>query len=98
MTWDNRYRPLNEGETILSGDECLTDSHLGWQPATHDIGEKAPDPNYTAHRMYRRLLKQQCQNCGSATNGEEAWVDGQIWCHPCADKVDPNWAIMGLNK
>ena len=55
MPWDNRYRPLREGETILAGDECLTDSHLGWQPATHDIGGKAPDPNYTSHRMYRRL-------------------------------------------
>jgi hypothetical protein len=55
MTWDNRYRRLNEGETILPGDECLTDSHLGWQPAKYDIGGKAPDPAYTAHRMYRRL-------------------------------------------
>lgn len=56
MPWDNKYRPLREGETILAGDECLTDSHLGWQPATHDIGGKAPDPNYTSHRMYRRLI------------------------------------------
>lgn len=54
MTWDNRYRPLNEGETIIDGDECLTDSHIGWQPATHDIGGAAPNPNYTSHRMYRR--------------------------------------------
>jgi hypothetical protein len=55
MSWDNKYRPLREGETILAGDECLTDSHLGWQPATHDIGGKAPDPAYTSHRMYRRI-------------------------------------------
>jgi hypothetical protein len=55
VTWDNRYRPLQEGETIQAGDECLTDSHIGWQPAKHDIGGKAPDYNYTAHRMYRRL-------------------------------------------
>lgn len=26
-----------------------------------------------------------CQKCGVPTHGEEAWVDGQIWCHPCAD-------------
>lgn len=28
-----------------------------------------------------------CQKCGTATKGEEAWVDGQIWCHPCADEA-----------
>ncbi len=53
MTWDNAYRPLRKGETILSGDECLTDGHLGWQPA-NCVGEQAPDPHYTSHRMYRR--------------------------------------------
>lgn len=30
-----------------------------------------------------------CKKCGAATNGEEAYVDGQIWCHPCADSVSP---------
>jgi hypothetical protein len=55
MAWDHRYRMLNEGEIIREGDECLTDSYLGWQPAKHDIGGKAPDPAYTAHRMYRRI-------------------------------------------
>lgn len=33
--------------------------------------------------------KQRCQKCGCETKGEEAWVDGQIWCHPCADEVPP---------
>jgi hypothetical protein len=66
MPWDNRYRPLREGETILAGDECLTDSHLKWQPATHDIGGKAPDPNCTAHRMYRRMRDEH---------------EGEIWDH-----------------
>lgn len=27
-----------------------------------------------------------CQKCGSLTGGEEALVDGQTWCHPCADQ------------
>jgi hypothetical protein len=54
MAWDNRYRMLNEGEIIREGDEVLTDSHLGWQPAKHAIGQPAPCPYYTAHRMYRR--------------------------------------------
>jgi hypothetical protein len=59
MAWDNRYRILNEGETIRDGDECLTDSHLGWQPAKHDIGGKAPSPYYSSHRMYRRALERE---------------------------------------
>lgn len=54
MTWDSRYRPLKEGEIIREGDEYLTDSRLGWQPATHAIGGHAPNPSYTSHRMYRR--------------------------------------------
>jgi len=31
--------------------------------------------------------ERRCQKCGCVTGGEEAWVDGQIWCHPCADAV-----------
>lgn len=27
-----------------------------------------------------------CQKCGEPTKSEEALVDGQIWCHPCADE------------
>lgn len=27
-----------------------------------------------------------CQKCGNFTHGEMALVDGQIWCHPCADE------------
>jgi hypothetical protein len=55
MAWDTRYRPLKEGEIISGTDECLTDTHLGWQPVLHTAGKRAPDPAYTAHRMYRRL-------------------------------------------
>jgi hypothetical protein len=58
MAWDDRFRMLNEGETIRDGDECLTDIHLGWQPA-NAIGSKAPSPLYTAHRMYRRALERE---------------------------------------
>ena len=54
MTWDSRYRMLAKDETILPGDEVLTDSHLGWRPVEHTLGQLAPDPLYTAHRMYRR--------------------------------------------
>ncbi|WP_454683963.1 hypothetical protein [Ancylobacter moscoviensis] len=55
-TWDHRYRPLITGEIIQAGDECLTDSHLGWQTEVRCIGKPAPDPSYTSHRMYRRLV------------------------------------------
>ena len=55
MVWDNRYRMLDEGEVILEGDEVLTDSHLGWQPAGITVGQTAPNPYYTAHRIYRRI-------------------------------------------
>lgn len=56
--WIN-FRPLREGEIIQEGDECLTDSHLGWLPAANTIGQAAPYPYYTAHRMYRRPLSAQ---------------------------------------
>jgi hypothetical protein len=49
-----KYRMLAEGEIIQDGDECLTDSHLGWQSAKNTIGQPAPNPYYTAHRIYRR--------------------------------------------
>lgn len=54
--WDPRYRQLSEGEIIREGDECLTDSPLGWQADIRCIGTPAPDPAYTSHRKYRRLL------------------------------------------
>jgi hypothetical protein len=31
------------------------------------------------------LQERKCQKCGALTGGEEAWVNEQIWCHPCAD-------------
>lgn len=55
MTWDNRYRQLAEGEIIRSGDEVLCASHRGWEPAVHAVGQRAPCPLYTSHRIYRRL-------------------------------------------
>ena len=53
MAWDHRYRPLKEGEIIKRGDEVLLDSGE-WREAIV-AGVKAPSPNYTAHRYYRRL-------------------------------------------
>jgi hypothetical protein len=43
-------------------------------------------------------LERKCQKCGAATGGEEAWIEGQIWCHPCADAVaEPRTAAGSLD-
>ena len=65
--WDN-YRLVLEGEIIQAGDECLTDSDLGWQPAGRTVGQAAPSPYYTAHRMYRRPLVAPQQSGATATD------------------------------
>jgi hypothetical protein len=31
---------------------------------------------------------QLCAKCGCETKGEAALVDGEVWCHPCADLAD----------
>ena len=31
--------------------------------------------------------ERRCAKCGCLTNGEEALVNGKIWCHSCADRV-----------
>lgn len=55
MSWDHKYRMLDEGEVIEAGDECLIDTHLGWRPANPlTLGKRAPSPLYTSHRWYRR--------------------------------------------
>ena len=54
------YRRLKMGEIIQEGDEydaCHNPWHDDpvWVPATC-IGEKAPNPAYVSHRMYRRPI------------------------------------------
>jgi len=59
--WNEKYRMLEEGEIIQEDDEVEVSSgwnaDVDWRPALHCIGEPAPNPNYPAHRMYRRLIK-----------------------------------------
>ena len=50
--WDHNYRRLEEGEVILCTDELQNDD-CTWSPA-RPVGQKAPDPNYSSHRVYRR--------------------------------------------
>ncbi len=61
MAWDNQYRMLRKGETIMEGDEvdaCRDGwrDEPAWKPATECIGQPAPDPAYPSHRVYRRKL------------------------------------------
>jgi|GEM_PF-3437636 len=55
MAWDHNYRRLDEGETIMEGDEVQVDKPFGWRP-TICVGKKAPSPLYTSHRIYRRKI------------------------------------------
>ena len=72
MAWDHRYRMLQEGERIRRGDQCMTDSHRGWQPAGLTVGKRAPSPMHTAHRIYRRMTW-----CGWLVDWR-TWVAGWI--------------------
>ena len=60
-TMENYYY-LKKGEIIQEGDECGTmqkynDEGYTWIKETGCVGELAPDPQYMAHRKYRRLIK-----------------------------------------
>ncbi len=35
----------------------------------------------------QEMRERRCQQCGSPMRGEEAYVDGKNWCHPCADAL-----------
>ena len=56
----DKYYYLKEGETIKEGDEV--DMSIGWNDPplwqkTTVAGSKAPDPQYPAHRRYRRKVR-----------------------------------------
>lgn len=51
--WNHKYSRLNEGEVIQASDEVQNDDG-SWRSAVC-VGQPAPDPNYTSHRVYRRL-------------------------------------------
>ena len=56
MAWDMRYRPLKEGEIIRPTDEVQNDDCTWNVTDWRCVGQPAPDPNYTSHRVYRRLM------------------------------------------
>lgn len=55
MAWDMRYRPLKKGEIILATDDVQGDDGT-WRTGCLCAGQPAPDPNFTSHRVYRRLV------------------------------------------
>lgn len=55
MPWDHNYRRLEEGEVIRATDEVQLDNG-GWRTTRPEVaGTRAPCPDYTSHRVYRRL-------------------------------------------
>lgn len=68
MSWDNKYRLLNEGEIVRDTDEVL-DDHGIWQKSPNSVGQEAPDPRYTSHRQFRRLIS--TENPESEVRGDD---------------------------
>ena len=56
MAWDMRYRPLKEGEIIRPTDDVQEDDGT-WRAGCRCADHPAPDPAYTSHRVYRRLIR-----------------------------------------
>lgn len=54
------YYYLKKDEIIQEGDEVEMSAKYNddakWQPAAHTVGTPAPDPQFMAHRVYRRLI------------------------------------------
>jgi hypothetical protein len=54
MSWDHKYRQLDEGELILATDGIQHDDGSWHPPHPRTVGTPAPSPLYTARRVYRR--------------------------------------------
>ncbi len=57
MAWDHSFRMLEEGEVIRLGDEVQNDDG-SFDLAVRCVGQQAPSPHYTSHRVYRRAKEQ----------------------------------------
>jgi len=65
-----KYRTLQKGEIIQAGDEtdrCVNPwkDNAVWEPVhAGNYGEPAPDPQFPAHRIFRRpIVAAVCERC-----------------------------------
>lgn len=59
----------------LDPDDYAADGVTVWMVIDKELFDAVPTPE----------PERRCQKCGCPTRGEEALVDWQTWCHPCAD-------------
>jgi len=56
-----KYYYLKHGEIVQEGDEvemsCGWNDPVKWLKAVASVGQPAPDPQFPAHRKFRRLVK-----------------------------------------
>ena len=87
--WDERYRQLEAGEIIQPGDEV--DISNKWQH-TKCTGELAPNPEYPAHRIYRRLktipcteYEKSCNQCSLEKDASCSFIarPEDVFCGKC---------------
>lgn len=78
------YRILQEGEIIQEGDEVDISQHLNEEPVwvkTTCAGQKAPNPLYPAHRVYRRPTQRALDDAEVCDCGEKFPESG--YCRFC---------------
>jgi hypothetical protein len=51
-----KYRLLKMGEIVLDTDEYYNDDKKAWVHPGASVGGPAPDPRYTSHRIFRRVV------------------------------------------
>ena len=79
---------------LLPEDQAKEDER--WKKARAAYND--PDFKYNAetgsyHRIHADVSSSPypaCAKCGCDTQGEEAMVGKEIWCHPCADEEEIN--------
>jgi len=76
MINEKQYYYLKKGEIVQDGDEVEMSAKYNddakWQKASvHSIGTPAPDPQFMAHRVYRREMSVHLQNKADRAKDEK---------------------------